>query len=63
MALYDCSKCWETPCVCGYDYQNWSLADREKLAALVLGIDVVQLRNVICAPIEHPKEEEEKSSD
>ena len=22
MALSDCMKCWETPCVCGYDFKN-----------------------------------------
>lgn len=24
MALSDCAKCWETPCVCGHEYKNWS---------------------------------------
>lgn len=22
--LTDCEKCWETPCICGYEYRNWS---------------------------------------
>lgn len=25
MALSDCSKCWETPCVCGHDYKDRSV--------------------------------------
>ena len=20
--MSDCEKCWETPCICGYDYAN-----------------------------------------
>ena len=24
MSMYDCPKCWETPCVCGYEYRNWT---------------------------------------
>lgn len=24
MALSDCPKCWDTPCTCGYEYQNWT---------------------------------------
>jgi hypothetical protein len=22
MALSDCAKCWETPCICGHDYKT-----------------------------------------
>ena len=25
MAMSDCEKCWETPCVCGHEYRHWSL--------------------------------------
>ena len=24
MALSDCSECWETPCVCGWEFKDWS---------------------------------------
>jgi len=24
MSLSDCSKCWDTPCRCGYEYLSWS---------------------------------------
>jgi hypothetical protein len=37
MAMSDCEKCWETPCICGYDYETW---DTGKL---------VELRNVLDA--------------
>ena len=23
MAMSDCEKCWETPCVCGHGWQRW----------------------------------------
>lgn len=25
MALSDCEKCWETPCICGYKWKQRSL--------------------------------------
>jgi hypothetical protein len=34
MALSDCVKCWETPCICGYEYSRkeyWSLAKLKEL--------------------------------
>ena len=31
MAMSDCSKCWETPCVCGHEY------DRSKINTIVKG--------------------------
>ena len=33
MSLSDCAKCWETPCVCGHDYQQWSAS---QLASQIL---------------------------
>jgi hypothetical protein len=38
MALSDCPECWETPCVCGHQYQQYSLDRKIELAAAVLGI-------------------------
>ena len=26
MGMSDCEKCWNTPCVCGDDYENYDLA-------------------------------------
>jgi hypothetical protein len=23
--MSDCGKCWETPCICGYSYRNYSM--------------------------------------
>jgi len=25
VALSDCPKCWETPCICGHDYEIWPM--------------------------------------
>ena len=25
MSLSDCIKCWNTPCTCGYEYQNYGV--------------------------------------
>lgn len=33
--MYNCPKCWDTPCGCGWDYLNWSRENLEKLAALL----------------------------
>ena len=31
MSLSDCEKCWETPCVCGYEYKKWKTESIVKL--------------------------------
>jgi hypothetical protein len=36
MAMSDCPKCWETPCVCGHEYKNWKPERREALAKVLL---------------------------
>lgn len=30
MSLSDCPKCWETPCMCGYEYRNYTTEDMVK---------------------------------
>lgn len=25
MSMSDCTKCWNTPCNCGYDYQDYNV--------------------------------------
>lgn len=35
MAMSDCPKCWETPCICGYDYKDY---DEDKLFNLIVAI-------------------------
>lgn len=54
MALSDCPKCWDTPCRCGWEYREWSKADREDLAARVLGVSMDELRAAINTPEKHP---------
>jgi hypothetical protein len=40
MSMSDCEKCWNTPCMCGYEYRNWTRERRIKLASVVLGISL-----------------------
>jgi hypothetical protein len=51
MGMSDCEYCWETPCVCGYDYRDMTQESLEKIAAVVLG--ELQRRGV---PVPKPKE-------
>jgi len=30
MSLSDCPKCWDTPCTCDYDWEQWSLERLKK---------------------------------
>jgi hypothetical protein len=54
MAMSDCVKCWETPCMCGYEYKNRSLEFRLNLASVVLGVSVLSLKELYIPDI-HPK--------
>ncbi len=38
MAMSDCEKCYETPCICGYSYGTWTL---ERLKDFRNTIDIV----------------------
>lgn len=60
MALSDCSRCWETPCSCGFDYRWWPVAKREELAAAILGIPFAQLKACGITPERHPKADNER---
>ena len=31
MSLASCPKCWDTPCTCGHEYQNWPREELDKL--------------------------------
>lgn len=61
MAMSDCPKCWETPCVCGHDYRRLSVERRISLAAAVLGVPAGVLTKAVdgIVPAVHPKREEE----
>lgn len=54
--LSDCSKCWETPCVCGHGYRNDSVEGRINLAAAVLGVSKTVLAEKLqgIVPAVHP---------
>lgn len=37
MSMSDCEKCWQTPCVCGHEYKNYSVnGTLEMIEALLL---------------------------
>lgn len=38
MALSDCPKCWETPCICGHAYQNLKIAELEDRINMFQGL-------------------------
>ena len=38
--LSDCTKCWNTPCDCGWDYKDYSVDQLAKFIA-----DIVQYRD------------------
>lgn len=58
MGMSDCENCWETPCSCGHDYKNMSKKDRLTLAAVILGVDKVELHLKLrtFVPMYHPGE-------
>ncbi len=35
MAMSDCLHCWNTPCVCGWDYRNYSIKYLEEQKILI----------------------------
>jgi hypothetical protein len=35
MAMSDCEKCWETPCICGHDYKSWTIKRLEEFSAMI----------------------------
>lgn len=43
MSMSDCEKCWDTPCMCGYDYRNWDIKR------------LIELRNVLDKIIQERK--------
>lgn len=47
MSLSDCDHCWESPCICGYEYKTWKFAKKLKLAAAVLGLTPKQLKTAL----------------
>jgi len=62
MALSNCERCWNSPCLCGWRYRNWSAESREHLAATALGVRLSSLKAKITAPEKHPKLQNEQWS-
>ena len=62
MSLSDCEKCWETPCICGWDYRNMNKEKRIDLASTILDVDPKVIR--VClgnlVPKEHKLKNESK---
>jgi len=42
MSLSDCANCWETPCICGYDYRHSSKKYIEELRSVLLKVKKIQ---------------------
>ena len=38
MSMSDCGKCWETPCVCGYDYQHLDEKELTRMRDMFQGL-------------------------
>jgi len=36
MSLSDCVDCWETPCVCGHEYKNYTTSSKIELLRAIL---------------------------
>lgn len=60
--ITDCEKCWDTPCLCGWEYRGWDKIARLELAAAVLGVPRDELRDMVggLVPVDHPKKENAK---
>lgn len=59
MAISDCEKCWETPCVCGFGYRTYTKEARLNLASNILGIPANKLSEMLgdSLPEAHPMKE------
>lgn len=43
MSLSDCPKCWDTPCTCGHEYQDWTV---ERLEAQIQMLKAIQFKKL-----------------
>jgi hypothetical protein len=60
--MSDCPKCWDNPCECGWEYRHWPRERRERMAAVVMGVEVGILQAAIRAPEKHPRDEREEKT-
>ena len=47
MSLLDCDMCWHTPCMCGYDYQGYSVEGFAKFIADIMSYKTIEERKAI----------------
>ena len=45
MSLHDCPKCWDNPCTCGYQYQNWTKEKKMEVIQAILNSDKTAKEN------------------
>jgi hypothetical protein len=52
---FGCDKCWDTPCVCGWEYRKLNKDKRIKQAAAVLGVskDLLEDKFGMLVPEKH----------
>ena len=48
MGMSDCIKCWETPCVCGHDYLDWSVDRLEGQIKMLQGVLAAKEQGAPC---------------
>lgn len=64
MSTSDCSKCWNTPCDCGWEYRTETRSYRILLASVVLGISINELTSRVgdIIPDVHPLSKDKDST-
>lgn len=45
MSLSDCIHCWDTPCVCGWDYRTWPVLRLDEQIAVLQRVRKWVLKN------------------
>lgn len=60
MSLSDCSKCWSTPCECGWDYRKWTDEKMiEHISSIVSYRFREQAKTILLAAYDKVDQEEE----
>lgn len=61
--MFNCPKCWNSPCSCGWEYRDDTKKTRIEMAAAILGVPEKTLADRIgdLVPESHPMKKEEKN--